>query len=152
MAGLFRRFFGDKRSTDRRFTETLRKEVESVYDPVSETDRIGLGLLVVLAKQLELLGFELGAVPFDAQYGSDQCRGALLGTALAIVRAESVEPSNKQNLDTANAAFSLVYGKAAGGSLLCKRSAMRLEAMRSRSGIGLGATGHAWRLSVEQPD
>ena len=87
------------------------------YDPNNEADRVGLALLAVIQKQLDLLGYEIGSVPLDDRFGSDKCRGALLGTAIAVAQAEIDNPSNKMLIDAAIAAFALVYGDEAGSQL-----------------------------------
>ena len=87
------------------------------YDPANEADRVGLALLAIIQKQLDLLGFEIGAVPVDACFCTDKCRGALLGTAIGITQAEIENPSNKSVIDAAMAAFSLVYGNEIGSRL-----------------------------------
>ena len=42
-----------------------------------EDERTAVALLAMLTPQLELLGFQLGAVPSEAQFVSDKCRGYL---------------------------------------------------------------------------
>jgi hypothetical protein len=97
------------------------------YDPNNEADRIGLALLAIIQNQLELLGFEIGAVPLNDRFASDKCRGALLGTAFGVTQAEVENPSNKTLIDAAMAAFSLVYGNEVGNGLA-------LQTMRDAAG------------------
>ena len=113
MAGLFRKLFGKKTT----FTEQLKSEIRSVYDPAKEADRIGLALLVNLQKQLDLLGYEIGKVPTEGQFISDKCRGYLYGLALGILDSEGIEVSRDAVIDTVIAAFALTYGDEVGRQL-----------------------------------
>ncbi len=105
MPGFFAKLFGRNEKKEADFA--LPREV---YNPTNEADRVAVALLAILGKQLDLLGFSMGSVPIDQTFGSDQCRGALLGTAIGIVQSEVESPSNKAILDATTTAFALVYG------------------------------------------
>jgi len=116
---LSRLFKGKKRAeaSQAGFTEHAIDSLKDIYDPENEDDRIGLALLVILRKQLDLLNLEMGFVPADSIFASEKCRGALLGTALGILQSELSESTNRQIIDTTIAAFSLIYGDTRGRAL-----------------------------------
>ena len=113
MTGVFGRVFGKKKT----FTEQVKDEILSVYDPAKEADRIGLALLVNLQKQLDLLGYAIGQVPPEGRFVSDKCRGYLYGLSLGILVSEGIELSRDAVIDTVIAAFALTYGDEAGRDL-----------------------------------
>src|SRR5690606_26207878 len=83
-------------------------------DMSDPTQRTAATLFVVLKSQLDMLGFRPGTVPFDARFGSDRCRGALLGAAVAAVRGHREAPEREHYIDAIVAAFTVVFGEATG--------------------------------------
>jgi len=80
-------------------------------DPAQRT---AAALFVVLKQQLDLLGYRPGSVPCDARFASDRCRGALMGTAIAIVRGHREAPEREHYIDAIVAAFTVVFGEKVG--------------------------------------
>jgi len=83
-------------------------------DMSDPAQRTAATLFVVLKSQLDMLGFRPGTVPFDARFGSDRCRGALMGTAVAAVRGHREAPEREHYIDAIVAAFTVVFGEAIG--------------------------------------
>jgi hypothetical protein len=97
----------------------LTQELQELADSFNLDDpaeRVGVRLYLILSKQLSLLGLQSGVVPFEEPFSSDACRGALLGTALALVFDEYGEAKGKPAIDAVIAAFSLVFGDEIGRS------------------------------------
>ncbi len=89
----------------KKFAEnTLSVDID---DPAKRT---GVSLYLVLSRQFELIGKREGEFPFVDPFASDKARGALLGTAFAIVKHEFGETPNKEVIDAAIAAFTLAFG------------------------------------------
>jgi hypothetical protein len=78
------------------------------------TQRTAAALFVVLKSQLDMLGYRPGTVPFDARFGSDRCRGALMGTAVAVLRGHREAPEREHYIDAIAAAFMIVFGEQIG--------------------------------------
>jgi hypothetical protein len=76
-------------------------------DPATRT---GASLYLVLSKQFELIGKPEGIFPYTSPFATDKARGALLGTAISIVRQQYREPQQQHIIDAAVTAFSLAYG------------------------------------------
>ncbi len=115
--------------------EEIRKTLKGtdVDDPAQ---RIGAALFVVLKHQLDLLGLAPGTAPFSATFGSDTCRGALMGTAVAVVRGHREEPEREHYIDAIVAAFTIVFGEQIGRARALETiemSADRNEAVNSAS-------------------
>ena len=91
--------------------DDIGKTLADTADLSDPTHRIAATLFVVLKNQLELLGYKPGTVPFDARFGSAKCRGALLGTAIAVVRGHREAPERVHYIDAIVAAFTLVFGE-----------------------------------------
>ena len=72
--------------------------------------RIGASIFLILKDQLARLGYRTGTVPFNARFGSPECRGALMGTAIAIARGHRDEPERQHYIDAIKAAFTVVFG------------------------------------------
>lgn len=104
MTGFFNRIFG-------------KRSQPATREPDADHNRIAVALLAMLTKQCDLIGMELGAVPATGPYASPECRGALLGLCIGILRAEGIEMTRNRCIDTFIAAFVLVYGDAAGRDL-----------------------------------
>jgi hypothetical protein len=105
-------------------------------DMSDPTQRTAATLFVVLKSQLDMLGFRPGMVPFDARFGSDRCRGALLGTAVAAVRGHREAPEREHYIDAIVAAFTVVFGEAIGRAKALETiedSADRNEAVNTAS-------------------
>jgi len=83
-------------------------------DVADPTQRTAAALFVVLKNQLEQLGYTPGAVPFNAQFGSEQARGTLMGTAIAVVRGHREAPEREHYIDAIVAAFTVVFGEEIG--------------------------------------
>lgn len=79
-------------------------------DAADPVQRVAATLFVVLKNQLDLLGYAPGAVPFDERFGSVRCRGALLGTAVAVARGHRNSPEQQDYFDAIAAAFTIVFG------------------------------------------
>lgn len=94
-------------------SEEMNKALAGM-DMADPTQRTAATLFVVLKSQLDMLGLRPGTVPFDARFGSDQCRGALLGTAAAAVRGHREAPEREHYIDAIVAAFTVVFGEAIG--------------------------------------
>ena len=98
-------------------TLALSEEMSRTLAGVDLSDpaqRTAAALFVVLKSQLDMLGYRPGTVPFDARFGSDRCRGALLGTAIAVVRGHREAPEREHYIDAITAAFTVVFGEAVG--------------------------------------
>jgi len=94
--------------------EEMSRTLGETADMSDPAHRIASALFVLLRNQLELLGFAPGTVPFDARFGSDACRGALLGTAFAVTRGHREAPEWPHFNDAIVAAFTVVYGEQVG--------------------------------------
>jgi hypothetical protein len=79
-------------------------------DLADADQRIGASIFLILKEQLARLGYRTGTLPFNAQFGSPECRGALMGTAIAIARGHREEPAREHYIDAIKAAFTVVYG------------------------------------------
>jgi hypothetical protein len=94
-------------------SEEMSKALAGI-DLSDPAQRTAATLFVVLKNQLDQLGYAPGTVPFDARFGSDRCRGALLGTAAAIVGGHRDTPEAEHYIDAIAAAFTVVYGEQLG--------------------------------------
>jgi hypothetical protein len=121
MANLFKRLFGKKSSPPTKraadVASNLLADFADVYDPHNEHDRMGLALLATIRPQLELLGYDLEAVPATEPFTSEKCRGSLAGLALGLLEAERIEISKDAIIDSLIAAFALVFSDALGRPL-----------------------------------
>lgn len=103
--------------------EEMTRMLGDTVDLRQPDHRIAATLFVVLKNQLELLGYAPGTVPFDARFGSEKCRGALLGTAFAAVRGHREAPEREHYIDGVASAFTLVFGAEVGSA----RAAQTIE-------------------------
>lgn len=127
--------------------EGMGQVLAETVDLADPAQRIGATLFVVLKNQLELLGYRPGTVPFDARFGSDGCRGALLGTAIAVVRGHRAAPEREHYIDTIIAAFNLVYGEHVGRTKALETiedSAARHAAVNAASDLAGQDTAETW--------
>lgn len=99
----------------------LSDEIEqSAKATISELDfdnpdiRVGTSLYFVLSKQFDLIGKREGEFPYVLPFASDKARGALLGTAIAIVRREYGDSPQEAIVDATIAAFTLAFGATEG--------------------------------------
>lgn len=90
-------------------SEEMKRALAEI-DATDPTQRTAAALYVVLKSQLDQLGYAPGTVPYDARFGSERSRGALLGTAFAVTRGHREAPTQQDFFDTVTAAFTVVFG------------------------------------------
>ena len=83
-------------------------------DKDDPTHRTAAALYLILKNQVELLGHQPGSVPLDERFASERSRGALMGTAIAVVRGHREAPEPDDYIDAIVAAFTVVFGEAIG--------------------------------------
>lgn len=76
--------------------------------------RIGIQLYIMLREQFDILGKPEGEFPFVSPFASEKARGALLGTAVAVVSLEYGDSPVDLVTDAAIVAFTLTFGNAVG--------------------------------------
>ena len=95
--------------------ETMIQENIDKIDFDNPSERVGVRMYFTLRKQFELIGKPEGEFPFSPPFSGPKARGALLGTAIALVRQEFGSAPNKAVMDAAITAFSLAFGPELGG-------------------------------------
>lgn len=103
--------------------ESLAKKSMAEIDFDDPAQRVGISLYFVLSKQFDLIGKREGEFPYVTPFASDKARGALLGTAIAIVRHEYGETPSKAVIDASITAFTLAFGAGEGA----KRALQTIE-------------------------
>lgn len=106
-----RRLFGLSPKVDQ-FTATLDEAAQAAADmDWDDPDvRTAASLYLILSKQFDVIGKPEGVFPYTAPFATDKARGALLGTAIAVVREQRGETPHQAVHDAAIAAFTLAYG------------------------------------------
>ena len=118
--------------------EGMGRTLAGIVDAGDPAHRTAAAIFVVLKNQLERLGYMPGTVPFDGRFGSAQCRGVLMGTAIAIVRGHREAPEREHYIDAIVAAFTVVFGEQIGHAKALETiedSADRNEAVNSASDL-----------------
>ena len=102
-------------------TSSLHEEIEKIareaiqkIDFDNPAERVGVKLYFLLRKQFELIGKPEGEFPFQPPFSTSKARGALLGTAIELVRQEYGSTPDKAVIDAATTAFTLAFGAAHG--------------------------------------
>jgi hypothetical protein len=115
MFGIKKLFGQQPRSQD--VLEQFKEDVQKTIDSLDFDDpdvRVGTSLYFVLSKQFDLIGKPEGEFPYVPPFASDKARGALMGTAIAIVRREHGETPHKSTIDAIITAFTLAFGATEG--------------------------------------
>lgn len=113
MFGRMRKIFG-KRSQPNSLSTAIEDAARSAAAEMDWDDsdvRTGTSLYLILSKQFDLIGKPEGAFPYTPPFATDKARGALLGTAIAVVRQQYGDAQHQAVVDAAITAFTLAYGQ-----------------------------------------
>jgi hypothetical protein len=102
-----------RRSPQQTFAIAALEAAQAAAEGVNWDDpaeRTGASLYLILSKQFDLIGKPEGEFPYVPPFATDKSRGALLGTAIAVVRQQYGETPHNAIIDAAITAFTLAYG------------------------------------------
>jgi hypothetical protein len=107
-------------SSDDHAYRKLQSEFANLTEDMDFDDpevRIGTQIFLILSEQFEIIGNRQGKFPPVAPFAADSAKGALIGTAVAVVLHEIDSPPNKIMIDAIVTAFTLAFGDEYGPDL-----------------------------------